>query len=390
MSFRHLWGHLTPGIRMRIVIPKTIVCDKSPNLSALSPHFLLRRERSLAVRCLLQFADDFHDHGMKINTNTIERGRGKNKHYWTIDEDAALLDSLHELYQNTLWRAECGFKNGYLAQLETMLVRKLPGSELKASPHIESRIKTLKAKYYALSEMLCHKGFDWNDKQMMLICERKVYIDWVKTHKEANGLYGKQFLHYHILNEIYGKERANGAIFPSYNDDKEELRGENVEHEDDLAIEVDLHSNPGVDVNVETQVYGSDSSEDYEVSFTQQPSGRRRKSPENSPSISNCDRNVRIRVMEEMGKNFGKMSASIATMKQKIEGLTKVWSNNREVADMQSKLDKELTQIEGLTELQVFRATNILATKHDLLRVFFSMSKERKRAYVFNLLEYGL
>ena len=118
---------------------------------------------------------------MKININTTERGRGKNKHYWTIDEDAALLDSLRELYENALWRADSGFKNGYLAQLEIMVERKLPGCELKASPHIESRIKTLKAKYYALSEMLSQKGFGWNDKQMMLICERSLYNDWVKV-----------------------------------------------------------------------------------------------------------------------------------------------------------------------------------------------------------------
>lgn len=192
------------------------------------------------------------------------------------------------------------------------------------------------------------------------------------------------------MNKIYGKERATGAIIRSSSDNKEELQRENGQHEDNLATDMDLQSSPGVHVNSETQVDGSDSSEDYEVSFTQQPSSRRRKSPENSPSILSRDRRVRNRVMEEMGNNFGEIAASIATMAQKIEGLTNVWSNNREVADMQSKLDKELTQIEGLTELQVFRATNILATKHDLLRVFFSMSKERKRSFVSNLLEYGL
>ncbi|KAF4373566.1 hypothetical protein F8388_025260 [Cannabis sativa] len=333
---------------------------------------------------------------MKMNRNTIERGRGKNKHYWTHDEDAALLDSLHELYQNALWRADCGFKNGYLAQLEIMVERKLPGCELKASPHIESRIKTLKAKYYALAEMLSHKGFTWNDKQSMLVCERNVYNDWVKIHKEANGLYGKQFLHYPILKEIYGKERCIGAIVPISIVGKKEELGEDDEdgiHEDDLPLDVDLHLNHGVDMKVDTQIDGSDSSEDYEVSYTQQqPSSHRRrcKSVENSPSDSNRDRRVKIRLMEEMDKSFGKMATSIATMAQKIEGLTNIWSYNGEVADMQSKLDKELTKIEGLTELQVFRATNILATKHDLLRVFFSMSTERKRSYVLNLLEYGL
>ncbi|XP_024022167.1 uncharacterized protein LOC21400367 [Morus notabilis] len=318
---------------------------------------------------------------MQTNTETIERGRGKNKHFWTMDEDAALLESLHELYQSSKWRGDSGFKNGYAIQLETMMEGKLPGCGLKASPHIESRIKTLKSKYFALSEMLSHRGFGWNDKQMMLICDKRVYNEWVKSHREANGLYGKPFLHYETLKEIYCKERASGANVRS-SIDRDDIQREDADQED-LDI-VDLQSNPVADVNAETQVDGSG---DYEVSFTQQPSSRRRKSAENSPSVSNRKCRVRIRVVEEMGKSFGSMAASIATMAQKLDN---VWSNDKEVATMQAKLDNELTKIQGLTELQVFRATNILATKHDLLRVFFSMSKERRRSYVFNLLEYGL
>lgn len=60
------------------------------------------------------------------------------------------------------------------------------------------------------------------------------------------------------------------------------------------------------------------------------------------------------------------------------------------MGELQAKLDGELSKIEGLTGLQVFQATNILATNHDLLRVFFIISDERKKIYVTNLLEYGL
>ncbi|KAF4377150.1 hypothetical protein F8388_017554 [Cannabis sativa] len=83
---------------------------------------------------------------MSSNSNVDQRGRGKNKHYWTLEQDNALIDCLLELSQNPTWRADCGFKNGYLQQIESMLEAKLPGSNLKASPHIESPIKTLKGK----------------------------------------------------------------------------------------------------------------------------------------------------------------------------------------------------------------------------------------------------
>ena len=60
---------------------------------------------------------------------------------------------------------------------------KLPNCGLKASPHIESRVKTLKAKYCALHELLSQSGFGWNDEHMMLMCEKNVYDEWVKVNQ---------------------------------------------------------------------------------------------------------------------------------------------------------------------------------------------------------------
>ncbi|KAM6556491.1 hypothetical protein CsatB_003510 [Cannabis sativa] len=63
---------------------------------------------------------------MSSNSNVDQRGRGKNKHYWTLEQDNALIDCLLELSRNPTWRADCGFKNGYLQQIESMLEAKLP------------------------------------------------------------------------------------------------------------------------------------------------------------------------------------------------------------------------------------------------------------------------
>ncbi|KAK1557288.1 hypothetical protein Q3G72_021735 [Acer saccharum] len=50
----------------------------------------------------------------------------------------------------------------------------------------------------------------------------------------------------------------------------------------------------------------------------------------------------------------------------------------------------KLNNMEGLSRLQLFRATIMLAKDHDLLRVFFTMSAEEKKIYVMDLLEHGL
>ncbi|KAM5572598.1 hypothetical protein ABKV19_012579 [Rosa sericea] len=323
---------------------------------------------------------------MISNSNTKQRGRGQNKRFWTTKEDSVLVESLQGLYHDTKWRSENGFKNGYLTQIEAMMEAKMPGCGIQASPHIESRVKTLKKKYYALAEMLSQSGFGWNDDEMMLVCERRVYDEWVQKRRYASGLYSKPFPYYYMLGEIYGKAREVGAYIDNADDDREEFRQEDEDanidqilgvNDDDAAGNLNLN----VDMNVESQ---SEGSEEFDVSYTLgTPSAQQRRPTESAPSVSDHGRRVKAKVMEEMSKN-------VSTMSSKIDALVNIFSSDKEVAELQAKLDSELNKIDGLTEFQVFRATNILARQHDLLRVFFGMSEERKQTYVTYLLEHGV
>ncbi|CAL8159581.1 unnamed protein product [Prunus armeniaca] len=58
-------------------------------------------------------------------------------------------------------------------------------ARLKASAHIESRVKTLKGKYGALADALSQSGFGWNEEEMMLVCEESVFDAWAKNKKDA-------------------------------------------------------------------------------------------------------------------------------------------------------------------------------------------------------------
>ncbi|XP_040367292.1 uncharacterized protein LOC112175603 [Rosa chinensis] len=115
-----------------------------------------------------------------------------------------------------------------IEKLQDMIEAKLPNCGILANPHIESRIKTLKEKYVALSEALSQSGFGWNEEAMMLDCERSVFDEWAKNKKDAKGLYGKPFEHYYALGEIYGKDRAMGTNAGNAEDDEEEVREEDA------------------------------------------------------------------------------------------------------------------------------------------------------------------
>uniref|UniRef100_A0A803M7U8 Myb/SANT-like domain-containing protein n=1 Tax=Chenopodium quinoa TaxID=63459 RepID=A0A803M7U8_CHEQI len=144
------------------------------------------------------------------------RGRGKNKRFWTFEEDTVLIKYLHELSIDPKWKSESGFKSGYMNKLEEMIKYVLPNCGLKADPHIESRIKHWTEKYSAMAEMLSTSGFGWDSDKKMLQVEKTVFDEWAKAHKKAKGLYGVPFPHYETLAEIYAKDKATGEVSESF------------------------------------------------------------------------------------------------------------------------------------------------------------------------------
>ena len=59
-------------------------------------------------------------------------------------------------------RIDNGFKFGTFIHLEKVLNQKLPNCGLKASPHIDSKIRKWKKQYRLMFDMLNTSGFGWN------------------------------------------------------------------------------------------------------------------------------------------------------------------------------------------------------------------------------------
>ena len=119
---------------------------------------------------------------MEDSSQSSLTGRGKNKRFWKREEEEALIDGLLELKANPEWKAEGGFKNGYMLVLEKMFHEKFPACGLKAVPHIESKVKWFKDKYAVVNEMIIRtSGFKWDDEKKMIQCERQAYDDFCKV-----------------------------------------------------------------------------------------------------------------------------------------------------------------------------------------------------------------
>ncbi|GER47433.1 DNA-binding storekeeper protein-relatedtranscriptional regulator, partial [Striga asiatica] len=111
------------------------------------------------------------------------RGRGKNKRKWNNEEDAKLVDALLDMVNLGTYKAENGFKPGYLNFVEDKLRVSLPNSGFKAKPHIESRIKTLKRDFNIVYDMLNGpntSGFGMDPIKKCIVAEKAVWDSYLQ------------------------------------------------------------------------------------------------------------------------------------------------------------------------------------------------------------------
>ena len=102
---------------------------------------------------------------------------------WTKTEEEALLDALQELC-TTGWKQDTGlFRPGYLGELERIILRKIPGTDLRVMPHIQSKTNVWKEKYQSITTALDTTGVGWNDTSNTIDCpEEKTWELLVKVY----------------------------------------------------------------------------------------------------------------------------------------------------------------------------------------------------------------
>ncbi|CAL5360074.1 unnamed protein product [Camellia sinensis] len=82
-------------------------------------------------------------------------------------------------------KADNDFKSGFLGVLEGVLHEKLPGCGIKAKPHIESRVKTLKRDTGTVFDMVNRvgcSGFGWDSNTNMVVAEKQVWDGYVQSY----------------------------------------------------------------------------------------------------------------------------------------------------------------------------------------------------------------
>ncbi|KAH6801342.1 hypothetical protein C2S52_001806 [Perilla frutescens var. hirtella] len=142
----------------------------------------------------------------------------KRRRCWSSLEEQQLIVALKEVVTRG-WKCENGFKIGYLGVLEQLMLQALPGTDLKAEPHINSKIHVWRKNYASLSTMVSRSGFDWNDSTHTIEVDNdQIWENYVKTDSNARTMRYKPWPFYKDWCEIFGKDRATGEHAEAFAD----------------------------------------------------------------------------------------------------------------------------------------------------------------------------
>ncbi|KAL0385654.1 UNVERIFIED_CONTAM: hypothetical protein Sradi_2959700 [Sesamum radiatum] len=130
---------------------------------------------------------------------------------WSVREEEGLIAALKDIVKQG-WKCDNGFRTGYLGVLEQEMVKLFPSSDIKADPHIQSKIHVWKKTYGSIVSMLTRSGFGWNDATNMVVVDDDVWENYVKVDPFVKNMRLKSFPFYPAWCEVFGKDRATGEF----------------------------------------------------------------------------------------------------------------------------------------------------------------------------------
>ncbi|KAL0360950.1 UNVERIFIED_CONTAM: hypothetical protein Sradi_3779500 [Sesamum radiatum] len=100
---------------------------------------------------------------------------------WSVREEEGLIVALKDVVKQG-WKCENDFRTRYLGVLEQEMKKLFPSSDIKADPHIQSKIHLWKMTYGSLVSVLGRSGFGWNEATNMVVVDDDVWDNYVKIN----------------------------------------------------------------------------------------------------------------------------------------------------------------------------------------------------------------
>lgn len=218
------------------------------------------------------------------SSNKASRKSEKTRRCWSQKEEEVLISCLKEIVASG-WKADNGFRVGYLGLLEHSMTKVFPGTNIRANPHINSKIHGWKRDYGSIVSILVDRtGVGWNDSTKMLEATDDMWDAAIKKDKNARLMRYKSWPYYHDWCEIFGKDRATGEQAEDVMDAVNELFNKSKDTENEKEVTDDIHilSDDFEDAMKENSTYKSVNNDTDKRS-----GGKKRKSTDENEGL--CD-----------------------------------------------------------------------------------------------------
>ncbi|KAL8533447.1 hypothetical protein ACS0TY_009727 [Phlomoides rotata] len=140
-----------------------------------------------------------------------EKGKAtRGRRTWSKMEEDYLIQCLNEIV-NDGWKADNGFKAGFQRELEKGLRKLMPGTDILANPHINSKIHVWKKEYGMLSDLLSKSGIGWDSSTNTIdVVDEAVWDAHKRADPGVKTMRYKSWPYYDHWVNIFGKDRATG------------------------------------------------------------------------------------------------------------------------------------------------------------------------------------
>nr|GEW77890.1 myb/SANT-like domain-containing protein [Tanacetum cinerariifolium] len=230
----------------------------------------------------------------------------------------------------------------------------MPNFSKQVSPHIESKVNWLKTKFHIINDLLKPSGFEWNDVDKKIACEKEAYDNYCDNHKEAKGLWDVQFPYFNQLKLVYGRDRATGVAVEGYKD----------------AIH-----NMETNQNVETG--GDHLPRKQKAMYEGNKAAKKKKKPNREARLEGIGDSFRMFV-QGFNTNFGTMANVVA--KSMNDDNMRQKASSEKMKDVLAELMKL-----NLPSGDVLQAADIFSVNKDKIDIFLNLSEQLRVSYVLKL-----
>ncbi|POO03065.1 hypothetical protein TorRG33x02_011260 [Trema orientale] len=292
-----------------------------------------------------------------------------NKRFWTTDENNKLIEALLEIYNEGKYKAEGNFKVNHLTTIERYLEIYLSGCGLKAKPHIESRMKTLKAQFCTVYEMLTGpncSGFRWDADMNLIYAEKLVCNAYLQSHKDVAPFKHKAFSYYKELCMVFGKDRATGNDAEGLVDAVDDIA--RTEANNDMEEHNINNPQPNIgDIEADNLGFMTFSQASQVPQSRSDGSSKRKRKSGGSDDLGEAIKKATLVIAKEMKESSTRLSDAI---------------NDKEMNERQIGVNEELIMTTFLGILKCHRATLLITRDIHTLNIFNGLRDDEKEIWV--------